>query len=298
MKMRKRIAFNQFVIGDWQRGPVTRFAVGLFVSYAFALLTSTVLFPATTNANSPEDYSKFSHKSYSHSQKACTSCHQRVDNSVIPRWPGHKACTDCHLAQFVTPTLPMCAICHSSLSTGNPPVSAFPSKFNDGFNVKFDHAQHNRGDAKPSSGCAECHKNVLRRGVAMTIPAGLSSHNICYQCHTPGKTSGGRDISTCGACHSASGYRRTSTNSIAFGVSFSHAEHGPKQRLSCEECHSLREGLPQTQQVSSPRATQHFPIGRQLSCASCHNNKRAFGEADFDDCARCHSGTTFKFRSD
>src|SRR2546423_669359 len=69
-----------------------------------------------------EDYSKFSHKSDSHSRLACASCHVRADNSATPRFPGHKACTDCHLAEFITPKIPLCNICHSSLSGSNPPL--------------------------------------------------------------------------------------------------------------------------------------------------------------------------------
>lgn len=242
-----------------------------------------------------QDYARFSHSSSKHSQLACVSCHQRPDNAATPRFPGHKACMDCHVGQFLAPAIPMCNICHSGLSGGNPPLKTFPTKFNESFNAKFDHAQHNRGEAKPSTGCASCHSASLRRGVAMTIPVGISAHNNCYQCHTPGKTSSGRDISSCATCHSVTSYRRTSTSSVAFNVSFSHAQHGPRQRLNCADCHSLLEGLPQSRQVSSPRAAQHFPPGRGFSCASCHNNRRAFGEKDFDDCVRCHKGTTFKF---
>ena len=281
----------------------TRGRLAAFVVACTLIGVSLVFFPSradnkTVFSMTPgtiQDYTKFSHGSARHAQLACVSCHQRTDNGAAPRFPGHKACTDCHLTQFVTPAIPMCNICHSGLSGGNPPLRSFPSKFNESFNVKFDHAQHNRGEAKPSNGCGSCHAASLRRGVAMTIPGGISAHNNCYQCHTPGKTSSGRDIGSCATCHSVSTYRRTSTNAPAFSMSFSHAQHGPRQRLNCADCHSLREGLPQSRQVSSPRAVQHFTSGRGFSCASCHNNRRAFGEQDFDDCVRCHKGTTFRF---
>lgn len=176
-------------------------------------------------------------------------------------------------------------------------MRAFPSKFNESFNAKFDHAQHNSGDARPSSACAACHSASLRRGTAMTIPAGINAHTNCYQCHTPGKTtSAGRDISNCGTCHAAAPYRRTPTTSVAFSASFRHDQHSSRQRLNCNDCHSLKAGLAQSRQVSSPRTSQHFPPGRVLSCATCHNNKKAFGEKDYDDCARCHVGPTFRFK--
>lgn len=258
---------------------------------------ATVHGRSAKRVRTPEDYSKFLHSSDSHLRQACTACHARRDNSTTPTFPGHKACTGCHSVQFFTPIVPMCNICHSGLSGGNPPLRAFPTKFDEPFNVKFDHAQHDNGEARPSSGCASCHSASLRRGVAMTIPVGIAAHKNCYQCHTPGKTgSTGRDISNCDTCHASAPFRRTPTAAVAFNASFRHDEHGPRQRLNCSDCHSLKAGLPQSRQVTSPRTAQHFPPARSFSCASCHNNKRAFGEKDYDDCARCHDGATFKFR--
>src|ERR1700730_19216200 len=66
------------------------------------------------------DYSKFLHSSQRHNALACNGCHERVDNSSMPRFPGHKACTSCHLGQFTTPAVPMCMICHTDTSGGKP----------------------------------------------------------------------------------------------------------------------------------------------------------------------------------
>ncbi|HEU4595458.1 MAG TPA: cytochrome c3 family protein [Pyrinomonadaceae bacterium] len=253
-----------------------------FVRAAFAL-------PAAAQGG---NFSTFSHSLPAHSGLACASCHQRSNNSPQPALPGHKSCTSCHFQQFVTAGQPICAICHTNVESANPPVKGFPSLKS--FNVRFDHAQHTTGAGRPEAGCASCHAPA-RRGVALTIPAGLQAHQNCYQCHTPGAQSGGRDISSCGACHAQGGYRRTSTGSRAFAVSFSHATHGPRQGLSCAECHSVRAGAPQSRQVTSPRPTQHFASGRAQSCMTCHNNRRAFGGDDFADCKRCHKGPTFRF---
>jgi hypothetical protein len=38
--------------------------------------------------------------------------------------------------------------------------------------MKFDHAQHMTGNARPKNGCASCHSGTLRRGAALSIPAG------------------------------------------------------------------------------------------------------------------------------
>lgn len=242
------------------------------------------------------DYSKFLHRSPRHASLACNACHQRRDNSATPVLPGHKACTDCHLTQFVTPSVPMCAICHTNISGSNPPVKSFPASFKESFNVKFDHAQHMTGSARPGNGCTACHGRTLRRGVAFSIPAGMGAHNQCYVCHTPtSQSASGREIASCGVCHDQKSYARTSTNARAFRVGFSHADHGPRQRLSCAECHNLRAGAPQSRQVSSPLAAEHFTSARAMSCLTCHNGRRAFGgDLAFSECQRCHTGATFR----
>ena len=254
-----------------------------------ASTTAPVAAPQDMN----RDFSKFSHTTNSHASLACASCHQRTaDNSARPVLPGHKACTDCHLAQFVSANAPMCAICHTNLDSSNPPVKAFPGLRS--FNAKFDHAQHLSGAARPANGCASCHAPA-RRGIALSIPAGLDAHQNCYQCHTPRAQANGRDIGSCAACHSLSAYSRTPTNARAFGVGFSHRDHGARQGLGCADCHTVRAGLPQSRQVSATIPTQHFSSGRAQSCMTCHNNQRAFGGNDFADCKRCHTGQSFSF---
>ena len=238
------------------------------------------------------DFSKFSHASDAHRGIDCASCHHRADNSPPPRLPGHKACTDCHLQQFVAaPASPMCAICHTGLESRDPPVKSFPRLAS--FNVKFDHAQHTTGGGRPESGCAACHQPA-RRGVALSMPAGLDAHARCYTCHTPQAKAAGRDIASCGVCHSLAPYRRTATTAPSFRLGFSHAAHGARQGLTCASCHAVRAGLAQGAQVSAPRAAQHFPPARAQSCATCHDNRRAFGGEDFGDCKRCHTGPTFR----
>jgi c(7)-type cytochrome triheme protein len=183
--------------------------------------------------------------------------------------------------------------CHTTVESSNPPLKAFPGLT--GFNMRFDHAQHMNGSARPERGCASCHQPA-RRGVALTIPAGASAHDNCYRCHTPNARGlSGRDISSCSTCHAQGGYSRTPAGSRAYSVSFSHAAHGARQGLRCDECHQVRAGAGQARQVAAPRPTQHFGSGRAQSCMTCHNNRRAFGGDDFADCKRCHKGQTFRF---
>ena len=261
------------------------------------LVFSFFLFPFAFSI-SPQgndlDYSKFPHSSQRHASVACSNCHHRADNSARPSFPAHKDCTGCHLSQFTTPNVPMCSICHLNVNGNNPPLKAFPDKFKESFNVKFDHAQHLIGAARPKNGCSSCHSSPLRHGVALSIPNGLSAHNQCYECHTPNAQSKGRDIAGCNVCHDRKAYSRTPTESAAFRLAFSHAQHSARQRLGCNDCHNYTAGLPPRRQVNSPRAQEHFPTGNN-TCATCHSGRRAFGgDLDFKNCRRCHTGQTFR----
>jgi c(7)-type cytochrome triheme protein len=246
-----------------------------------------------------QDYSRFSHSTPgAHAaltgRWSCSICHDRRGNSVEPTFPQHKDCISCHQTQFTTPDSPLCTICHQAgaLNQQNPPLKKFPGLRS--FNAEFDHAQHNAGDARPQSGCAACHAPA-RGGVARTIPANLNAHQTCYQCHTPGRQSRGHDISSCGACHNYGRYAPTSAAARSFRIGFSHADHGPRQNLNCEQCHTVgARGLAQGRQVTSTTPAQHFPQTRAQSCATCHNGQRTFGEVNFNDCKRCHTGQTFR----
>jgi len=176
-------------------------------------LFSFFLFPFSFSLVSAQDYSKFLHTSSKHAALGCNDCHRRTDNSTRPSFPGHKACTGCHLTQFTTPNIPMCSICHENVNGNDPPRKAFPDRFKENFNMKFDHAQHLTGAARPKNGCASCHGVGLRQGAALSIPAGISAHNGCYTCHTPNAQANGRDLASCGVCHETKAYSRTSTTS-------------------------------------------------------------------------------------
>jgi len=269
----------------------------LFLTLRLCVVAGVILlFQAVSAQDSQRDYSKFLHSSQKHTSLACNSCHERTDNSATPRFPGHKACTDCHRSQFTTPQIPMCTICHTNVSGNNPPLKNFPTSFNEPFNVKFDHAQHNTGAARPQRGCAGCHNSPINRGVGLSIPANLIAHNGCYTCHTPSsKSAAGREIASCGVCHDQKSYRPTPTNARSYRYAFSHADHDARKKLACNDCHRLTAGAPQTRQVSSPAASEHFVTARSTTCLTCHNGRRSFGgDLAFKDCKRCHSGPTFR----
>ncbi len=187
----------------------------------------------------------------------------------------------------------MCYICHTNVEGRNPPVKSFPGLKS--FNVKFDHAQHNTGAARPAAGCTSCHTPAGgRRAAAMTIPARLNAHAQCYTCHTPNAKADGRDMASCAACHDRGGYAPTPPTGRAFAVGFSHATHGRRQGLGCNDCHNLRAGAPQRRQVTFTQTLQHFGSGRAQTCMTCHDGRRAFGDQNFGECVKCHKGTTFR----
>jgi c(7)-type cytochrome triheme protein len=253
---------------------------------------STFILTAAVVEPQGGDASRFSHSAGRHPSLACASCHERPDNSATPRWPGHKACIECHAQNFVMRSGQICMNCHSSLEGNNPPLKPFPGL--SGFNMRFDHSRHMSGGGRPEQGCASCHRPA-RRGVALTIPAGASAHDNCYSCHTPQARGSAGDIASCLTCHSQGGYRRTPAGSRAYSVSFSHATHGARQGMRCDDCHQVRAGVGQGRQVTAPQPTQHFGSARAQTCMTCHNNRRAFGGDDFADCKRCHKGQTFRF---
>jgi c(7)-type cytochrome triheme protein len=284
---------------DWRR------ALSLAVLVAACLsLSLSFLLDARASAMPPEapealaaltpgaqgsEYSRFVHTQAEHARLPCLLCHRREDNVRRLVYPGHSPCAGCHSQQFANPASPICTICHTDPQSGA--MKAFPPLRT--FNVRFDHARHARGAARPRNGCEACHRPE-RRGVSLSIPAGLGAHATCFQCHSPRAQAGGRDISSCGVCHRVGRYSRTPELTAAYRVNFSHADH-ERAGLNCNDCHTVRAGMPQRRQVTSPSPMQHHAPPRARSCMTCHDDRRAFGGDDFSDCKRCHEGNTWHF---
>lgn len=267
----------------------------IVVTAGYALRSGITTAATTTEAEQqqqsqpPEglDYSKFLHSSRNHARLPCLLCHRRESNSPRPQLPGksgHVPCTGCHAQQFSNSDSPICTICHTDVKSGA--VKSFPRLKS--FRMKFDHGRH---VAMEGVSCATCHRSA-RGGVALSIPAGFNAHVTCYRCHTPRAQSQGRDISSCSTCHQLGSYRRTPEFAQAFRVGFNHARH---QKVTCNECHQVRAGMPPQRQVTSPQPLNHHARARSQSCMSCHDGKRAFGGDDFSVCKRCHTGTTWRF---
>ena len=230
------------------------------------------------------DFSKFPHSEPQHSRMPCLLCHKREAGKTRPKLSGHLPCAGCHVQQFADNSSPICTICHVQPSTGV--VRSFPRLAS--FSTTFDHGRHLR-----LADCSSCHR-PNRAGVGLSIPSGANGHVTCFKCHGPTTESGGKNIGSCGTCHTAGRPSRTSDWAKAFGASFRHDRH-TSRGLACTSCHSVFAGRGRGRQVSSPVVSMHFPPKGTVSCGACHNNKRAFGTGDFSNCKRCHTDRTFAF---
>jgi c(7)-type cytochrome triheme protein len=240
---------------------------------------------------SEKKFEAFSHKIKEHQQFQCTTCHQREGRSLDMDYAGHESCVGCHLNQFVDKELmdkskTMCAICHAAKI---PDMNKFPTRFKEGWNMKFDHADHDNGAGRPPEGCASCHRSS---GPGKTILSGFDSHANCYTCHTADSKIG----SSCSTCHELAPYNRTLQSEYNFRYIFRHDDHGPAQGVRCDECHKITAGAPTGRQVSNIAIRQHLtPPGS--NCAQCHNGRRAFtGNNPFNvaSCALCHKDRVIK----
>ena len=229
------------------------------------------------------DYSHFKHTNDAHTRLPCLLCHRRNDNSARIKMPSninHEPCAGCHQVQFQDASSGICTICHIGGPGG--PIKGMPGLQD--FTSRFDHGRHIR-----QTNCATCH-TTNRGGRGFSVPSGANAHVTCFRCHT-----NQAEIGSCNTCHVGGRPVRNNDNAKAYSVNFSHTAHVRDAGLSCTSCHSVQAGTGKGRQVTAPAAAEHFAPAGTMSCASCHNNKRAFGPPDFADCKRCHTGKTFKF---
>jgi Cytochrome c7 and related cytochrome c len=230
-------------------------------------------------------FKDFKHDVPEHTQFACNTCHFRDAEGVKSQLGGHESCIGCHLNEFIAEEQTMCVICHTDTKGSDPPVKAFPAKFIEGFNMKFDHAAHEKGEARPANGCAACHNSS---GSGKTIPYGFQAHADCYGCHTAESKLG-----QCSVCHQLAPYTRTTQSNYAFKAIFTHGDHSG---VGCAECHNVRAGAPNAQQVTNIQILEH-KTSPGNNCLQCHNGRRSFtgnNPSDCASCVRCHKGVPCK----
>ena len=213
------------------------------------------------------DFSHFKHDSVRHSTVPCLLCHQRNEESPKPKFSSHTPCVGCHTPQFKDNTHPICVTCHTGQNTEK--LKVFPAMTS--FKANFNHSAHLK-----ETNCATCHKT---QGGAMTVPAGANAHETCFQCHTSDKMIGEKNIGSCSTCHEPGTPNRINVSMKPVGFNFDHTKHGG---LNCSSCHNAGAG----NQMSAITVSMHSNAAN--SCATCHNEKRAFGANDFSDCRKCH----------
>lgn len=225
---------------------------------------------------SSKTFKDFSHKIPEHTQFECNICHQREPRGLKSQLGGHESCIGCHMNEWIDDEQAICSTCHNDLNSQDPLVKAFPAKFIEGFDMRFNHAVHERGDARPANGCVACHSPS---GAGKTIPVGFQAHAECYGCHTVESKLG-----QCSVCHQLAPYNRTLQSEYNFKAKFSHGDHNG---MGCNECHDVVPGAPNSRQVTNIAILQHrTPAG--TNCLRCHDGRRAFSGNDFLTCSRCH----------
>lgn len=278
----------------------------------------------------PPNYNRFTHQTHlgvvkvpgtfqAHELK-CDSCHDQRDlmKNLVPnsernkqqrlRFPGHKACVECHVQQFTALPQETCSICHNvkqGLNNGltvRPPQRDFPRRYD--FNAFFDSKQHEDHINKyklPDGGkidCNSCHKPTDK-----PAPLGVAAHTECYSCHSP--NSGDQKASLksgCIICHTeqktddVSVYGRPSK---AFGALFTHKTHVGYANNDCRACHTINGGYNQNSPATLKITAHASPDQRGgKGCFTCHDGGQHNGRIVFSgepgssgggSCSKCHT---------
>jgi hypothetical protein len=312
------------------------------VSSAFLLSTFSAQGQQKPNPQprkEPINYERFTHESHlgtinvpgtNHARiLKCDSCHQNLPKAELDKvivgttdrnrkfllkFPGHKACIECHVTQFTALPQQTCTICHQTEGgqfNGLPVRPAqrdFPRRYD--FNAFFDAKQHelhvtyNLPNSNTKTDCKFCHRDDAKPSF-LTIP----SHSECFVCHSP--ASGDQKASQksdCKSCHTESvkTVQEFSLKYIsrAFGAQFTHKAHVEYAAGRCEECHTISGGYMQPAPTSI-RIKQHLTPGERSGrgCFSCHDGGLHLGRTVFSgepgangggSCNKCHIRTDFK----
>ncbi len=242
----------------------------------------------------------------------CDSCHDPRDlmKDLVPtsdsnkqrrlKFPGHKACVECHVREFTALPQKTCSICHvvkqgpNNGLTARPPQRDFKAR--ETFNAFFDAKQHETHVTYklPNGNKTDC--NFCHQQTAKPAPLGVAAHAECYVCHSP--TSSDQKAaqkSGCIVCHTE---QRTDDKpvfgrpSVAFSAKFEHKTHVGYAKNDCLACHTINGGYNQNSPVSL-KITAHNTGGQIAGkcCFTCHNGRTAFsGEpGSTRPCSTCHT---------
>ena len=293
--------------------------------------------PTQTPAQSstPPNYEKFTHKTHTGVVKVpgtnqahdlkCDSCHDQRDllKELVPttarnkdlklKFPGHKACVECHVQQFTAKPLQTCTICHDTKQglIARPPQRDFAPRYD--FNAFFGAFTKKDGTATnqhemhmtynlPSgqkTDCSFCHAQTAKPAVLK-----IASHPECYVCHSP--NSGDQKAaqkSGCAVCHTEQqlNARPFSDKYVtrAYGALFTHKSHVGYVNNKCDVCHTISGGYNQNSPVTLRTKAHVTPDQRGgKGCFSCHDGGQHYGRTVFSgepgtdgggSCKRCHT---------
>jgi Cytochrome c7 and related cytochrome c len=226
--------------------------------------------------------SRFDHNRSEHKQD-CSFCHVRVTNDVIPKFPYHTACIDCHVPDFTSTVSQMCAVCHEMPLAAKVKTVRFTPNLSE-FGLKsFSHRDHmdpGKMKTKEPPKCLSCH-----RFDAGELRANFPSHPECYSCHTHQAR---QKLGTCETCHSFSVVALKYTKGLGTPFTsyrFTHGSHLKDRTIQykCEKCHTI---------VTSPIQANVTDIGKIITirennghtsaCWQCHNKRTEL------KCNKCH----------
>jgi Cytochrome c7 and related cytochrome c len=284
--------------------------------------------PAPAAPKPPPNYEKFTHQSHlgqvmvpntsQTRELKCDSCHDRRDpidtlvnttdrnKRLRLRFPGHKACVDCHVIQFTARPQQTCIICHDTKGGLNarPPQRDFRDRYD--FNAFFDAKQHELHTGYQFTNGKQLDCNYCHQPMAKPTSLGIASHPECYACHAPASGDAkASQKSGCLTCHTAQTPNPQPFSakyvSRAYGALFTHKAHVGYVNNNCNACHTINGGYNQPTPTSI-RIKEHLTPGERSGrgCFSCHDGgvhygRKVFsGETDGGACNKCHTRADYK----
>ena len=182
-----------------------------------------------------------------HVNVSCSSCHiNGVYKSTPTNCYACHASNDAHGGQYGT----SCGSCHSTSGWK-------PASFNHNLSSFQLTGQH------VNVSCSSCHVNGLYKGTPTN----------CYACHASNDAHGGQYGTSCGSCHSTSGWKPASFNHNLSSFQLT----GQHVNVSCSSCHinGVYKGTP-------------------TNCYACHASNDAHGGQFGTNCGSCHSTSGWK----
>ncbi len=202
-------------------------------------------------------------------ERSCVQCHD-AQAPATPKVQAHTACSGCHNANGVKPSMTECASCHAA-PVGKTQPAADPYRL-----VGFDHKNHHT--ISKQSACTGCHDRIVGTGeAALPRPTMLTCQKSCHDGTKAFSATGTK----CTQCHKGVTEPAQPTRT---DFSFVHASHANRnvKIAECATCH----GVEGDGRLSAPLARKdHMPCAN----AGCHQTE--FASRTTKICGVCHDAT-------